>query len=114
MKKTPAACRKSGRRHVTAPMRCRLRATTRMGPRPAGDRATSGHGGLRRRSVEQCNSSPAELLRPGTTEAEVVAVAVRRVVVEAIGRAEAVVVVAVVETATAHDPARAANRIGRI
>jgi len=111
MKKTPAACRKSGRRHVKAPMRCRLRSTTRMGPRPAGDRATSGHGGLRRRSVEQCNSSPAELLRPGTTEAEVAEV-VRRVVVVATGRAD--VVVAVVDATAAYDPVRAANRIGRI
>lgn len=50
-------------------------------------------------------------MRSGTTEAEVVVV-VRREVVVAIGRAEDVVVV--VEAATAYDPGRAANRAGRV
>ncbi len=92
---------KSGRRHVTAPMRCRLRATTRMGPRPDGDLATSGNGGLRRGSVEQCNSSPVYSLRPGTAKAKV-DVVVRRVVAGATGRAE--VVGGVGEATAANDP----------
>ena len=111
MKKTPAACRKSGRRHVTAPMRCRLRSTTRMWPRPAGDLATSGFLRLSPRisgTVEQLSSFS---LRSGTAEAEVVVVA-RRVGVVAKGRAEGAAVED--EATAAYDPDRAANRTGRV